>query len=187
MKKIAYICQRETPCPIPIIYIERATKAFGTARPQTFEPTTDQNFKTMRNILVLFFFLTALAMQAQTSKTTETQRDRYGHITGTAVTTTKSDGTQETVYKDRYGHITGRSTTKQYSNGRTETTYKDSYGHVTGTSTTRTTGKRSETTYKDRYGHITGSSVTKPDGKRTTTTYKDRYGHIMGTSTTKKE
>lgn len=46
--------------------------------------------------------------EAQSNRTTETQRDRYGHITGTAVTTTKSDGTSETVYKDAYGHITAQ-------------------------------------------------------------------------------
>ncbi|MFW5544231.1 MAG: hypothetical protein ACOCN0_02875, partial [Prevotella sp.] len=60
----------------------------------------------MRNLFILLFLLgSVVSVNAQSNRTTETQRDRYGHIIGTAVTTTHSDGSTETVYKDAYGHI----------------------------------------------------------------------------------
>lgn len=53
------------------------------------------------------------AMQAQSTKTVETQKDRYGRITGTATTTTRNSGKQSTTtYKDKYGRVTGAGTTR---------------------------------------------------------------------------
>lgn len=62
-----------------------------------------------RFVIITLFALSPLATFAQSNKTVETQKDRYGHITGTATTTTDSRGNQKTVYKDQYGHITGTS------------------------------------------------------------------------------
>lgn len=92
----------------------------------------------MRKLLFTsVMLLMAMAINAQSNRTVETQKDRYGHVTGTATITTDSRGNQTTVYKDQYGHIIGRSETRAKSNGQTTTTYKDQYGHVTGSSTTR--------------------------------------------------
>lgn len=115
-----------------------------------------------RFVIITLFALSPLATFAQSNKTVETQKDRYGHITGTATTTTDSRGNQKTVYKDQYGHITGTSEARPTFGGRVQTTYKDRYGHITGSSETRSSyGSRTTTTYKDRYGHITGSSETQ--------------------------
>lgn len=102
-----------------------------------------------------------LTVSAQSNRTVETQKDQYGHITGTATTTTDSRGNQTTVYKDRYGHITGTSKMRLGSNGKSTTTYKDAYGHITGSSSTTSDRYGSSTTYKDSYGHITGSSKSR--------------------------
>lgn len=53
--------------------------------------------KTIFFTLVMFFAV--FSVQAQDNKTVETQRDVYGHITGTVTTTTDSHGrvTQPTV------------------------------------------------------------------------------------------
>lgn len=85
----------------------------------------------MKKLLFITMMLTAtLTINAQSNRTVETQKDRYGHVTGTATTTTDSRGNQTTVYKDRYGHVTGKSETRPRSNGQSTTTYKDEYGHA---------------------------------------------------------
>lgn len=146
----------------------------------------DKKHKAMkRPLLIAALLIASLSAGAQTTKTVETQKDKYGHVTGTATTTTDYRGNQTTIYKDRYGHVTGKSETRTAYNGQTRTTYKDPYGHTNGTSTTRQDRKGSTTIYKDRYGHTIGSSQTRTNGNKATTTYKDRYGHVTGTSTTK--
>lgn len=157
-----------------IIYIYTVNLPCGTKR----------QLMKRKLFLALFVMITVTAM-AQSNRTVETQKDRYGHVTGTATTTTDSRGNKKTVYKDRYGHITGRSETRVGYNGQSTTTYKDPYGHITGSSTTKPTYNGTTTTYKDPYGHVTGSSTTRPTYNGSTTTYKDRYGNTVGTSTTK--
>ena len=49
-----------------------------------------------------------LAMSAQKTRTTETQRDKYGRITGRSESVTHSDGRTVTTYRDQYGRITGK-------------------------------------------------------------------------------
>ena len=78
-------------------------------------------------IFILGLCCTVQSMQAQSIRTVETQKDRYGRVTGTATTTTKN-GKSVTVYKDRYCHITGKAESRTRGNGRVETTYKDEYG-----------------------------------------------------------
>ena len=55
-----------------------------------------------RRLLIMMLLTVTLTVSAQSNKTVETQKDQYGHITGTTTTT----------YKDRYGHVTGSSTTR---------------------------------------------------------------------------
>lgn len=65
-----------------------------------------------KTVILSLFMLLSLSMSAQSSKTTETRRDAYGHTTGSSTTRT-SGTTTTTTYKDRYGHITGTSTTRK--------------------------------------------------------------------------
>ena len=100
-----------------------------------------------RLLFALVLACVALNVSAQSNRTVETQKDRYGHVTGTATTTTDSRGNKTTVYKDRYGHITGQSESRQKYNGETVTTFKDPYGHVTGSSVSKPSYNGTNTTY----------------------------------------
>ena len=101
-----------------------------------------------RILFIAMLMMATLTISAQSNRTVETQKDRYGHVTGTATTTTDSRGNKTTVYKDRYGHVTGKSETRPGYNGQSTTTYKDEYGHITGSSTTRPSYNGTTTTYK---------------------------------------
>lgn len=116
-----------------------------------FTPTKSLLMKKVSFAIV--FLMCTVGLYAQSTHTTETQKDKYDHVIGTAETTTNRNGKQTTVYKDRYGHITGRSETRTSTNGVSTTTYKDQYGNITGSGTTKTGQNGSNTTtttYKDR-------------------------------------
>ncbi len=140
-----------------------------------------------RRILLPLIGLMAITAQAQTTRTTEVQRDRYGHVTGKVETTVRADGTKTIVYRDQYGHVTGTAKSRTSSSGVVTTDYRDQYGHSTGSSRTTSPDRNggTTTTYKDRYGHTVGTSTTRQSGSTTTTTYKDRYGHVTGTGKTR--
>lgn len=73
----------------------------------------------MKRILFLALcVMIAVTAMAQSNRTVETQKDRYGHVTGTATTTTDSRGNKKTVYKDRYGHITVGARRESVTMGR---------------------------------------------------------------------
>lgn len=71
----------------------------------------------VKNFLTLMLCWMALNANAQTTRTTEIQRDSYGHITGRVETTTHADGTQTVVYKDEYGHTTGTAKSRTSKQG----------------------------------------------------------------------
>lgn len=66
-----------------------------------------------KTVFLSVFMLLSLSMSAQSSKTTEIQRNAYGHIIGNTEATIDSWNDQQTVSKDRYGYITGTSTTRK--------------------------------------------------------------------------
>lgn len=53
----------------------------------------------MRKLLfIAMLLMSTLTISAQINRAVETQKDRYGHVTGTATTVTDSWGNQTTVY-----------------------------------------------------------------------------------------